>query len=76
MKPYSHEDLMRSHDLSYLSRCFIEKKEYIETRDTLEKPIKFIKGYYNIDRLNTIVDFCSGHTFNALFALFEIRLEC
>ena len=69
MKPYPQKDLMKSNDMSYLSRCLIEKKEYIETRDTLEKSIKFIKKYYNTGRLNVIVDFCSGHTFNALFAL-------
>lgn len=69
MKPYPQKDLLKSHDMSYLSRCFIEKKEYIETKDTLEKSIKFVRDYYKIDRLNIIADFCSGHTFNALFAL-------
>ena len=69
MKPYPQKDLLRSHDMSYLSRCFIEKKEYIETKDTLEKSIRFVRDYYKIDRLNVIADFCSGHTFNALFAL-------
>lgn len=69
MKPYLQKDLLKSHDMSYLSRCFIEKKEYIETKDTLEKSIKFIREYYKIGRLNVIADFCSGHTFNALFAL-------
>ena len=69
MKPYAKKDLDKSHDMSYLSRCFIEKKEYIETRDTLKKTIGIIRNYYNVDRLDTIIDFCSGHTFNALFAL-------
>lgn len=69
MKPYPQKDLLKSRDMSYLSRCFIEKKEYIETKDTLEKSIQFIRDYYKIDRLDTIVDFCSGHTFNASFAL-------
>ena len=57
MKPYPQKDLLKSNDMSYLSRCLIEKKEYIETRDTLEKSIKFIKEYYNTGRLNVIVDF-------------------
>lgn len=69
MKQYLQKDLMKSHDMSYLSRCLIEKKEYIETKDTLEKSIKFIRDFYCVDRLNVIADFCSGHTFNALFAL-------
>ena len=69
MKPYPQKDLLKSNDMSYLSRCHIEKKEYIETRDVLEKSIRFIREHYKIGRLNVIVDFCSGHTFNALFAL-------
>lgn len=66
---YNNEELLKIRDMSYLSECHVQKKEYIETRDTFEKSIDIVKKYYGIDRLNLIADFCSGHTFNAFFAL-------
>src|SRR3989338_1891601 len=68
-KGYKQSDFFKSRDMSYLSRSEIRKKEYIETRDTLEKSINYIRNYYKIDRLNVIADFCSGNTFNGYFAL-------
>ena len=66
---YTSEELCKNRDMSYLHKCNVDKKEYVETKDTLEKSIKIIRDFYNIDRLNLIADFCSGHTFNAFFAL-------
>lgn len=68
-KGYKQSDFFKSRDMSYLSRSEIPKKEYIETRDTIEKSINYIRKYYKIDRLNVIADFCSGNTFNGYFAL-------
>ncbi len=68
-KGYKQSDFLKSKDMSYLFRSGIRKKEYIETRDTLEKSINHIRSYYKIDRLNIIADFCSGNTFNGYFAL-------
>ena len=75
-KGYRQSDFLKSRDMSYLFRSGIEKKEFIETRDTLEKSINYIqqqnaviRNYYKIDRLNVIADFCSGNTFNGYFAL-------
>lgn len=68
-KGYKQSDFLKSRDMSYLSRSEIPKKEYIETKDTLEKSICHIRDYYKVDRLNVIADFCCGHTFNGYFAL-------
>lgn len=68
-KGYKQSDFIKSRDMSYLSRSEIRKKEYVETRDTLEKSIGYIRNYYKVGRLNVIADFCSGNTFNGYFAL-------
>lgn len=67
--PYTPEELSKNRDMSNLSKCGVEKKEYIESKDTLEKSIKIIREYYGVGRLNLIADFCSGNTFNGFFAL-------
>lgn len=68
-KGYRQSDFFKSRDMSYLFRSGIKKKEYIETRDTFKKSIDLIRNYYKIDRLNVVVDFCSGNNFNGYFAL-------
>jgi hypothetical protein len=66
---YSLKELNSDRNARYLKSSHVKRKELYETTITLDKSIKIIKKHYSIDRLHTIYDFCSGHTFNGLYAV-------
>lgn len=65
---YSQKDF-KVRDMSYLHECHVDKKEFFETSITLDKSVSDIKKYYGISRLDTLYDFCSGHSFTCYYAL-------
>jgi len=65
---YSQSDF-KTRDMSYLHECNVDKKEFFESSITLDKSIKYAKRYYGINRLDTIYDFCAGHSFSCYYAL-------
>lgn len=59
----------KTRDMSYLYECNVDKKEFFESKETLDKSIKTMRKHYGVDRLDTIYDFCSGHSFSCYYAL-------
>jgi len=66
---FSENDLKKYRDASYMKSCNIKAKEFFETHDTIRKSLSDIRKYYGVQRLDMIHDFCSGHTFNALYLI-------
>lgn len=65
---YSFADF-KTRDMSYLSNCNIQKKEFFESKETIDKSIKYITRHLKISKLNVIYDICAGHSFTCLYAL-------
>lgn len=66
---YTRKELSSSRDLSILCSSNVRRKEYYETEQTLKKSIKVLRTLTGIHIFKNIYDFCSGHTFNAFYAL-------
>jgi len=65
---YSKKDL-KTRDMSYLLESNIDKKEFFESKQTIDKSMPIIRKFFGVDRLNIIYDFCSGHSFSCFYAV-------
>ncbi len=66
---YTRKNLFQSRDMSVLALCQVNRKEYFETRESFRKSIKILRKSTGIKTFKNIYDCCSGHTFNAFYAL-------
>ena len=65
---YNKNDF-KTRDMSYLYESNIDKKEFFETKQTIDKAMPIIRNFFGVDRLNTIYDICSGHSFSCFYAV-------
>ena len=66
---YTEKELSKNMHARNLKFAHVKRKELYETSITLDKSLKVIKQHYGTDRLHTVYDFCSGHTFNGYYAV-------
>ena len=68
-KHFTKKELKKSLDARILSSCSVPRKEFYETEQTLKKSIKVLRKKTRTQTFKHFYDFCSGHTFNAYYAL-------
>lgn len=68
-KYFTQKEIMKSSDKGKLSLCNIPRKEFYETEQTIKKGFKTLRKMTNTPTFKHFYDFCSGHTFNAHYAL-------
>ncbi len=59
----------KTRDMSYLKSSNIEKKEFFETKETIDKALPVVRKFFGVDRLNIVYDLCSGHSFSCYYTV-------
>lgn len=68
-KYFTRHEVMTSTDKSRLASCRVPRKEFYETEQTIKRSLKVVREQTGIQTFKYFYDFCSGHTFNAHYAL-------